>query len=288
MEAALEGVTPPPEQAEMYTEERTQLVSAFDEGAEAMSSEATVIDRAYLGPVEELDGVDAAGAQAEAEVELPDGSEDEYLPRREVPLTLVPPPADAAPAREPFFHDQGRAEPEPQPSEAPLDGDVLAGQGDCPAGAGERVGGQGGGSGAGAGGRAARGAGHRRQHGAGRVRQGSGAGDRAPADAGLPLRALLAGVGAGGGSGALGRSHPGGQPLGSAALRRAGGLDGAARASVRICASRAGWWRTRSSTRRCWARSSTAWARCGPARRTRCGCWTSSARCWSSPRATRG
>jgi 1-acyl-sn-glycerol-3-phosphate acyltransferase len=58
--------------------------------------------------------VDTAGAQAEAEVELPDGSDDEYLPRREVPLTLVPPPTDTEPPREPFFADQSsRAEPEP-------------------------------------------------------------------------------------------------------------------------------------------------------------------------------
>jgi len=114
MEAALEGVRPPPEQPEAAPdeEERTAIVSAFDEGAEAMSSEETVIDRAYVEPVPELDGVDAAGARAEAEVELPDGSQDEYLPRREVPLTLVPPPEDTAPPREPFFHEQGRADPE--------------------------------------------------------------------------------------------------------------------------------------------------------------------------------
>ncbi|HEX8698209.1 MAG TPA: lysophospholipid acyltransferase family protein [Myxococcaceae bacterium] len=120
MEAALEGVTPPPEHAEAAPEmeERTQLVSAYDEGAEAMSNEATVIDRAYVDPIEDVDGVDTAGARAEAEVELPDGSEDEYLPRREVPLTLVPPPGDTEPPREPFFHEQGRAESEPGASES--------------------------------------------------------------------------------------------------------------------------------------------------------------------------
>jgi 1-acyl-sn-glycerol-3-phosphate acyltransferase len=117
MEAALQGVTPPAAQSEEppSTDERTVLASAFDEGAEAMSSsssEATVIDRAYSEPEEEPNGVDTAGAQAEAEVELPDGSDDVHLPRREVPLTLVPPPADTQPPREPFFTDQGRAESE--------------------------------------------------------------------------------------------------------------------------------------------------------------------------------
>jgi 1-acyl-sn-glycerol-3-phosphate acyltransferase len=120
MEAALEGVTLPPEQPEAApsAEERTVVISAFDEGAEAMSSEATVIDRAYVEPEEELEGIDAAEARAEAEVELPDRSEDEYAPQREVPLTLVPPPADTAPPREPFFTEQERAEPElePEPS----------------------------------------------------------------------------------------------------------------------------------------------------------------------------
>jgi 1-acyl-sn-glycerol-3-phosphate acyltransferase len=135
MEAALEGVTAPAGQTEAPQEEeeeeeertviasafdeRTTIVSAYDEGAAAMSSEATVIDRAYVESVSELDSVDAASAQAEAEVELPDGSEDEYLPRREVPLTLVPPPEDTEPPREPFFHEQGRAEPEPEPSATP-------------------------------------------------------------------------------------------------------------------------------------------------------------------------
>lgn len=120
MEAALEGVTPPPEQAapEQDEDERTVMASAYDEGAEAMSStEATVIDQAYIEPDEDPDGVDTAGARAEAEVELPDGSEDEYLPRREVPLTLVPPPTDTPPAQEPFFHEQGRAS-EPLPEQA--------------------------------------------------------------------------------------------------------------------------------------------------------------------------
>jgi 1-acyl-sn-glycerol-3-phosphate acyltransferase len=131
MEAALEGVMPPAGQAEAQQEEeerttiasafeeRTALVSAYDEGAAAMSSEATVIDRAYVESVSELDDVDAAGARAEPEVELPDASEDEYLPRREVPLSLVPPPEDTAPPREPFFTEQQRAEPEPEPSAAP-------------------------------------------------------------------------------------------------------------------------------------------------------------------------
>jgi len=119
MEAALEGVTPPPEQAapEQDEDERRAMTSAYDEGAEAMSStEATVIDQAYIEPDEDPDGVDTAGARAEAEVELPDGSDDEYLPRREVPLTLVPPPTDTPPAQEPFFHEQGQAS-EPMPEQ---------------------------------------------------------------------------------------------------------------------------------------------------------------------------
>lgn len=121
MEAAFEGIRPPPEQAEPQddAEERTVLASAYDEGAAAMSGsiEATIIDRAYIEPDEDPNGVDTAGARAEAEVELPDGSEDEYMPRREVPLTLVPPPTDTAPAQEPFFHQQGQAS-EPEPEQA--------------------------------------------------------------------------------------------------------------------------------------------------------------------------
>ncbi|MDY7227911.1 lysophospholipid acyltransferase family protein [Hyalangium rubrum] len=111
-EAAAEAII---EAALAPQEERTQLSSAFEEELPSSNSaERTVIDTAYaLSEEEDSEGVDTAGVQAEAEVELPDGGEDEYPPERAVPLSLVPPPEDRETAREPFFTDQAGAESEP-------------------------------------------------------------------------------------------------------------------------------------------------------------------------------
>jgi 1-acyl-sn-glycerol-3-phosphate acyltransferase len=89
-----------------------ELVDSEEEDdSSSFSAEVTVIDRAYTEAAPE--GFDAEAAAAEPEQELPDSARDEYVSDRETPLSLVPPPLTAEPAREPFFTDQAAREPEP-------------------------------------------------------------------------------------------------------------------------------------------------------------------------------
>ncbi|KFE70629.1 lysophospholipid acyltransferase family protein [Hyalangium minutum] len=108
----------------LIMEERATIGVPYEEGEippSSFSAGVTVIDRAYSESGEEFDeqpdeepdeeanevpvGV-AASARVEPEQELQDTERDEYAPRSEPALSMVPPSADREPPQEPFFTDQ--------------------------------------------------------------------------------------------------------------------------------------------------------------------------------------